>query len=134
MMIKTLLPLALVLPAILSPLGVQAQSVPITVGMNYAVARQRLIQAGWQPLIPGGARALWSYGSQDYMNQQMMLAGAFRRQKWFETLGCAPTGLGTCQHQFFDLNGRGLIVETGSGGYGPVPDVTKFYYGDGTKN
>jgi hypothetical protein len=133
MMIKTLLPLALALPSILSPLPVQAQSVPITVGMNYGVARQRLIQAGWQPLTPGGARALWSYGSQDYMDQQMMLAGAFRRQKWFETLGCAPTGLGTCQHQFFDINGRGLIVETGSGGYGSIPDVTKFYLKDGTK-
>jgi len=101
--------------------------------MNYGIARQRLIQAGWQPLIPGGARALWSHGSQDYMKQQMMLAGAFRRQKWFETLGCAPTGLGTCMHQFFDINGRGLIVETGSGGYGKIPDVTKFYYRDGTK-
>jgi hypothetical protein len=133
-MIKSLLPLALALPAIFSQLTVQAQSVPITVGMNYGVARQRLIQAGWQPLMPGGARALWSESvNEDYMNQQMMLAGAFRRQKWFETLGCAPTGLGTCQHQFFDLNGRGLIVETGSGGYGDIPDVTKFYYKDGTK-
>ena len=130
---KSLLPLAIALPAILFSLTVSAEPVPITVGMNYGVARQRLIQAGWQPLIPGGARALWSHGSQDYMKQQMMLAGAFRRQKWFETLGCAPTGLGTCMHQFFDINGRGLIVETGSGGYGRIPDVTKFYYRDRTK-
>ena len=110
-----------------------AQSLPITVGMNYGVARQRLIQAGWQPLIPGGARTLWSTGSEEYMEQQAMLAGAFRRRKWFETLGCAPTGLGTCMHQFFDANGRGLIVETGSGDSARLPDVWKFYFRDGTR-
>lgn len=134
MNIKSLLHVAVALPVLFSPMSVQAQSVPITVGMNYGLARQQLIQAGWQPLMPGGARALWSHGSQDYMNQQMMLAAAFRQRGWYETLGCAPTGLGTCQHQFFDINGRGLIVETGSGGYRTLPNVTRFYFKDGTKN
>lgn len=117
----------------LAPIRSVAQSLPITVGMNYGDARQRLIQAGWQPLMPGGARALWASGSAEFMNLQMRLAAAFRQRGWHETLGCAPTGLGTCQHQFFDVNRRGLIVETGSGGYGVLPSVTRFYYRDGTR-
>lgn len=96
MNIKALLHVAVALPVLSSPMIVQAQSVPITVGMNYGVARQRLIRASWQPLMLCGVRALWSYGSQAYMDLQIKLAAAFRQRGWYETLGCAATGLGTC--------------------------------------
>lgn len=133
MTIQSAVRLALLLPVLLTPVSAKAQSIPITVGMSYGVARERLVQAGWQPLLPSGASLIWSSGTKDYIDQQMMLAGAFRRKGWYETLGCLPTGLGTCRHQFFDVNRRGLIVETGSGGYGSIPNVTRFYFKDGTK-
>lgn len=116
-----------------APINVIAQSLPITVGMNYGVARQRLIQAGWQPLVPSFSDIKWNTWSEVDRDIQKRLAGAFRRRGWYETLFCTPTGIGSCEHQFFDVNGRGLIVETGSGGYGPVPNVRKFYYKDGTR-
>lgn len=101
--------------------------------MNYGVARQCLIQAGWQPLVPSFSDIKLNTWSEVDRDIQKRFAGAFRRRGWYETLACLPTGIGSCEHQFFNVNGRGLIVETLSGGYGPVPNVRKFYYMDGTR-
>ncbi|MFM7640070.1 MAG: toll/interleukin-1 receptor domain-containing protein [Cyanobium sp.] len=108
----------------------EQQRTPITVGMNYAVARQRLIQAGWQPLRPQGLAMQWSRGGDSVLQSQ--LAGAFRKRNWYETLHCYPTGQARCLQQFFDAKGQGLVVETGSGAYSVMPDVIRFYYEDAT--
>ena len=137
MMIKTLLPLALALPAILSPLTVQAQSVPISVGINYGVARQRLIQAGWKPVVSPRPAAKWipndSGTPYSNMDQQITLTEYFRKKGWQESLHCAPTGLGLCDHQFFGPSGRGLIVITTMGHQSKPPVVEQYKFGDGTR-
>lgn len=133
-MIKSLLPLAFAIPAILSPLTVQAQSVPITVGMNYGVARQRLINAGWKPLVsPRPAVADDSGPPYSNMDQQITLTEYFRQKGWQETLYCAPTGLGLCDHQFFSPSGRGLIVITTMDHHSKPPVVEKYKFGNGTR-
>ena len=123
-----------VLAIIVAPISAVAQSLPITVGMNYGVARQRLIQAGWQPAIPRGVHKIWAEETTESdIRIQKANANAFRMRGWYETLGCAPTGPGTCDHLFTDRRGRRLIVETGSGGYSHVPDVRRFYYDADTR-
>ena len=138
MMIKTLLPLALALPAILSPLTVQAQSVPIFVGMEYGVARQRLINAGWKPLVSLVPAARWfkklNGPERDYhLTAQTDLASYFRSRGWFETLDCAPTGRGLCGQQFFNANGKGLVVATTNGQGSKPPVVEGYSFIDGTR-
>jgi len=137
-MIKTLLPLSLALQAILSPLTVQAQSVPISVGMEYRVARQRLIKAGWKPLVSRVPAAQWiQKGNKQQIDYhiaaQTSLASYFRSRGWFETLDCAPTGRGLCGQQFFNANGKGLVVATTNGQGSKPPVVEGYSFKDGTR-
>jgi hypothetical protein len=127
MNIQYLLQLALVIPVMFSPSTARAQSVPIRVGMDYGLARQRLIQAGWRPLVRSRPAAPNDSGTPySLMDQQIALTSYFRKRGWHETLGCAPTGLGLCGQQFFNANGKGLVVTT-TNGYVNKPPVVKSY-------
>lgn len=137
MVIKPLLQATVTLLVLYSPLAVEAQSVPITAGMDYALARQRLIQAGWKPLVSARPAAKWIPSDSgipySVMDEQTSLAQYFRERGWYETLDCAPTGHGRCRQQFFNASGRGLIVTTtnGFGIRGSV--VVSFGFGDETR-
>ena len=61
---KTLFAFVSVIAITVAPISAVAQSLPITVGMNYGVARQRLIQAGWQPLVPSFSDIKWNTWSE----------------------------------------------------------------------
>ena len=121
---------------------VHAQTLPIRVGMNYGEARTNLIQQGWQPHVPAsvailscGDRGPCNYeglgGSEDvrrFINTEIALRKAFRYQGWYEAVQCFSTGAGWCFHSFTNVNGKELVVQTGSGAYGDVPNVIKFYF------
>ena len=119
------------------------QSVPLNVGMPYGQARAILIREGWQPHLPNGSlmlscgdRSPCTYDGLDqsekarssFFRQQINLREAFRVHGWYETIHCYPTGAGWCFHVFSDVHGRELIVQTGSGAYGEVPSVLRFYF------
>lgn len=119
------------------------QAVPITVGMPYANARTILIQNGWQPHIPHGPDLLacsdtdpCTYQGLDqsqkaresFMRAEKALRKAFRERGWFETIHCYPSGRGSCYHLFTDVNKRRLLIETGSGSYGAIPEVSRFFF------
>jgi hypothetical protein len=138
MKFKSLLHSALLLPVLLSTTLSHAQSVPISEGMNYALARQRLVQAGWKPLVSLVPAAQWiqegnNKQRQYHMSAQKDLASYFRNRGWHETLDCAPTGHGMCRQQFFHTNGKSLIVATTSGQGTQPPLVKSDGYGDGTR-
>lgn len=119
------------------PLSAFGQSLPITVGMDYGVARQRLIQAGWQPLRSAYPAAKWIYrsvesSSYNHLEAQTQLASYFRQRGWYETLDCAPTGHGMCGQQFFNANGKGLILTT-TNGAGSPPIVKGYTFGNRTR-
>lgn len=115
--------------------GADAMSpnVPLKVGINYTQARNALIDNGWQPFIPSGANLL-ACADQNPCNRSIDLEKALRRQfrnrGWYETVMCMPTGKGLCYHQFYDINGRGIVVVTGSGSYSEMPSVVQFFYKD----
>lgn len=119
------------------------QSVPLTVGMPYGQARAVLIREGWQPHLPAsslilscGDRSPCTYRGLDqsekarssFLRREMDLRKAFRIHGWYETIHCYPTGAGWCFHSFSDIYGRELVVQTGSGAYGEVPSVLRFYF------
>lgn len=134
MKFRSLIQLLLLLPLSISMSVSHAQSVPITAGMDYGVARQRLIRAGWnpqnrsKPATPDDSGTPYSN-----MDQQIALTEYFRKKGWRETLICAPTGLGLCDQQFFSANGRGLIMITTMGHHSKPPVVHSYKYGDGTR-
>ncbi|AFY27488.1 hypothetical protein Cyagr_0289 [Cyanobium gracile PCC 6307] len=134
---KSLLSTISTLAITVAPISAVAQSVPITVGMNYGIARQRLIQAGWQPLRSAYPAANWIYksaenSSYNHLEAQTRLASYFRQRGWYETLDCAPTGHGMCGQQFFNAKGKGLIVTTTNGEVSP-PIVKDYTFGNGTR-
>jgi hypothetical protein len=111
-----------------------SQNVPLRVGMNYTQSRKVLLDNGWQPFLPAGANLLACGDANPCNNRSINLEKALRRQfrarGWYETVHCFPTGKGLCYHQFYDINGRGLVVVTGSGSYSEMPSVVQFYYKD----
>jgi hypothetical protein len=131
---RSLLQLALLLPVSISMSASHAQSVPITAGMDYGVARQQLILAGWnsqnrsKPATPDDSWMPYSN-----MDQQISLTDYFRKKGWRETLICAPTGLGLSDLKFFSANGSGLIVITTMGHQSKPPVVHSYKYGDGKR-
>ncbi len=134
---KSLLSTISALAITVAPISAVAQSVPITVGMNYGIARQRLIQAGWQPLRSAYPAAKWIYksaenSSYNHLEAQTRLASYFRQRGWHETLDCAPTGHGMCGQQFLNAKGKGLIVTTTNGASSP-PIVKGYTFGNGTR-
>ena len=121
-----------------------AEDIPLKFGMNYEQARANLIAAGWQPHVPTGAMLL-SCGSRGtcvykgldrqndrarkaFFDMEVSYRKAFRNRGWYETVHCYQTGAGWCFHSFTDVNGRELLVRTGSGLYGSIPNVDKFYF------
>ena len=74
---KTLFAFVSVIAITVAPISAVAQSLPITVGMNYGVARQRLIQAGWQPLVPSFSDIKWNTWSEVDRDIQKRLAELF---------------------------------------------------------
>lgn len=111
-----------------------SQNVPLRVGMNYTQSRKVLLDNGWQPFLPAGANLLACGDENPCNNRSINLEKSLRRQfrarGWYETVHCFPTGKGLCYHQFYDINGRGLVVVTGSGSYSQMPSVVQFYYRD----
>lgn len=111
-----------------------SQNVPLRVDMNYTQARKVLLDNGWQPFIPTGALRLACDGKSPceyrFADRAIALRKQFRNRGWYETVHCFGTGAGLCYHQFYDINGRGLVVVTGSGSYSQMPSVVKFYYED----
>lgn len=119
-----------------------AQPLPLRVGMNYGEARAKLIQQGWQPHIPSGVDMLScgdrgqcryegfgnSEDARKFINMEIGLRKAFRNRGWFETVQCYATGAGDCFHSFTNADGKELVVQTGSGTWGEVPNVIKFYF------
>ena len=128
MKLKSLLQITLLLPVLLSTSVSHAQSVPITIGMDYGVARQRLIQAGWKPFVPKNSRKAWPQENEEDMRLQLALAAGFRQKGWYETRQCAPTGHGRCEQQFLGHNSRVLIVETTIAGSTPNHKVYNFWH------
>ena len=110
-----------------------SQNVPLRVGMDYTQARKVLLDNGWQPFVPAGANLL-ACANENPCNSSINLEKKFRQQfrnrGWYETVHCFGTGKGLCYHQFYDINGRGLAVVTGSGSYSKMPSVVQFYYKD----
>ena len=122
--------------------------IPIHVGMRYEQARRQLINVGWQPYLPRNARLLACQGiyqsceltlvsllapiteedMQERIRGELARRALFRKNGWHETIHCYGTGLGLCHHSFSNAHGKVLIVETGSGSLGIMPDVTGFYY------
>jgi hypothetical protein len=134
--------LAATLDVVIFP-PVWSQAVPLKVGMSYAEARRLLIENGWQPYMPTGAKMLacgkrgaCTYEGLDqtererdsFFRTELALRKVFRQQGWYETVQCLPTGPGWCLHSFSDINGRELVVRTGSGGYAEMPKVDLFYF------
>lgn len=114
---------------------VMSQNVPLRVGMNYTQARKVLLDNGWQPFVPTGARLLACEGksicdSRGGVEREIAFRKQFRNRGWYETVLCIPSGSAFCYHQFYDINNRGLVVVTGSGSHKEMPSVVKFYYGD----
>ena len=121
---------------------VHAQALPLRVGMNYGEARNNLIQQGWQPHVPAGAAILScgdrgpciykglgdSEDARSFIKREITLRKAFRDQGWYEAVHCYPTGAAWCFHSFTNVSGKVLVVQTGSGAYGEVPNVIKFYF------
>lgn len=111
-----------------------SQNVPLRVGMNYTQARKVLLDNGWQPFTPSGARMLACNGKSlcedRFADREISNRKQFRDRGWFETVLCMPSGAGLCYHQFYDINGRGLAVVTGSGSYSQMPSVVRFFYKD----
>ena len=121
---------------------VHAQALPLSVGMNYGEARNKLINQGWQPHVPAGVASLScgdrgpciykglgdSEDARSFINTEIALRRAFRDQGWHETVHCYPSGAGWCFHSFTNASGKELIVQTGSGAYEKVPNVIKFYF------
>lgn len=87
--------------------------IPLFQGMKYDLARQRLIHGGWQAYTAGGADMLFLMGeTSPDRDLQISLRNDFRKQGWYETLHCYPTGSGACYHLFFDSTGKKIIIET----------------------
>ena len=131
---KTLINIALATSFFAVCSDAMGQTVPLRVGMDYTQARKVLLDNGWQPFIPTGALRLACNGKSPcedrFVNTNLALREQFRNRGWYETVHCFGTGAGLCYHQFYDINGRGLVVVTGSGSYSKMPSVVKFYYED----
>ena len=106
---------------------VHAQALPLRVGMNYGEARNNLIQQGWQPHVPYKGLGD-NEDARSFIKREITLRKAFRDQGWYEAVHCYPTGAAWCFHSFTNVSGKELVVQTGSGAYGEVPNVIKFYF------
>lgn len=103
-----------------------------------------LIDNGWQPYMPTGTLMLACRGEHwtctyegldesekaraSFFRVELGLRKVFRQNGWYETVHCYPTGTGWCFHSFSDVNGRELVVRTGSGAYAEMPEVDLFYF------
>ena len=129
---KTLVKIACILGFFAFGSEAMSQNVPLRVDMNYTQARKVLLDNGWQPFVPAGAHVLTcNFGKPCIfpIDSEKSLRRQFRARGWYEAVHCFPTGRGLCYHQFYDINGRGLVVVTGSGYY-TMPSVQHFYYKD----
>ena len=131
---KTLVKIACILGFFAFGSEAMSQNVPLRVDMNYTQARKVLLDNGWQPFVPAGANVLTCQFGNPCNNRSIdsekRLRRQFRARGWYEAVHCFPTGAGFCYHQFYDINGRGLVVVTGSGSYTMMPSVVQFYYKD----
>ena len=130
---KTLVKIACILGFFAFGSEAMSQNVPLRVDMNYTQARKVLLDNGWQPFVPAGADLLTcNFGRDPCIDRSIDLRSRrqFRARGWYEAVHCFPTGRGLCYHQFYDINGRGLVVVTGSGSYTMMPSVQHFYYKD----
>jgi hypothetical protein len=80
-------------------------SVPSIHGLSYAEAREKLVEAGWQPYAKH-----WSYVNDP--NIQTGNGSIFWAQGYHEICSCSGTGYGFCSFEFMDVYSNRLRVIT----------------------
>jgi len=87
------------------PASANHTPIPRIADLPYDVARQMLINAGWQP-----RSRHWSHGSDP--NVQAGNGLHFWKKGYWELINAWPTGLGQCTFAFHDVYGNLLTVVT----------------------
>jgi hypothetical protein len=87
------------------PAGAVHAPIPKIAGLTYQEARERLVDAGWQP-----HRNHWSHAREPDMQYGNGLY--FWERGFHEIISASGTGLGHCTFGFVDVYGNKLIVVT----------------------